>query len=102
MFLVCIMLGMVIVIVMVQVECYCIQEIVEVFVVVFSVCEVYLVIGEWDIVVIVKFVEYDCFDDVVIGYFCKIDGIMWIQIMFVFCIYNEEVLDQGFGIGLDG
>ena len=94
--------GMVTAIVMVQAERHLIQETAEALAAVPSVREVYSVTGEWDIVAIVKLAEYERLDDVVTGHLRKIDGIMRTQTMLAFRTYNEEMLDQGFGIGLDG
>lgn len=93
--------GMVTAIVMVQAERHQIQETAETLAAVPSVREVYSVTGEWDIVAIVKLSEYDRLDDVVTGHLRKIGGILRTQTMLAFRTYNEDILDQGFGVGLD-
>lgn len=93
--------GMVTAIVMVQAERHQIQETAEALAAVPSVREVYSVTGEWDIVAIVKLSEYDRLDDVVTGHLRKIGGILRTQTMLAFRTYNEDILDQGFGVGLD-
>ena len=65
------------------------------------VSEVYSVTGEWDIVAILKLARYDDLDDVVTGHLRKVAGIIRTQTMLAFRTYSEDLLDQGFGVGLD-
>lgn len=92
---------MVTAIVMVQAERQNIQETAEALAGVPSVREVYSVTGDWDIVAILKLAQYDDLDDVVTGHLRKLPGISRTQTMLAFRTYNEELLDQGFGVGLD-
>lgn len=66
-----------------------------------NVREVYSVTGEWDIVAILKFQQYEELDDIVTGHLRKLTGITKTQTMLAFRTYSEELLDQGFGVGLD-
>lgn len=92
---------MVTAIVMVQAERHSIQETAEALAAVPSVREVYSVTGDWDIVAIIKLSEYEQLDDIVAGHLRKIGGIARTQTMLAFRTYDTEVLDQGFGVGLD-
>ena len=88
-------------IVMVQAERQQIPETADALAGVPAVREVYSVTGEWDIVAIIKLANYDELDDVVTGHLRKIPGITRTQTMLAFRAYNEGLLDQGFGVGLD-
>jgi len=92
---------MVTAIVMVQAERQRIQETAEALAGVPGVREVYSVTGEWDIVALLKLERYDDLDDVVTGHLRKVDGILRTQTMLAFRTYSEQLLDQGFGVGLD-
>ena len=65
------------------------------------VSEVYSVTGEWDNVVVLKLERYEDLDDVVTGHLRRVEGIARTQTMLAFRTYNEALLDQGFGVGLD-
>lgn len=93
--------SMVTAIVMVQAERQRIQETAEALVGVPGVREVYSVTGEWDIVALLKLEHYDDLDDVVTGHLRKVEGLLRTQTMLAFRTYSEELLDQGFGVGLD-
>ncbi|THF86857.1 Lrp/AsnC family transcriptional regulator [Deinococcus sp. KSM4-11] len=95
------MAGMVTAIVMVQAERHSIQETAEALAGLSSVREVYSVTGEWDIVAILKLSRYEDLDDVVTGGLRKVPGIARTQTMLAFRTYSENLLDQGFGVGLD-
>ncbi len=95
------MAGMVTAIVMVQAERQRVQETAEALAGVPGVREVYSVTGEWDIVAILKIARYEDLDDVVTGHLRKVEGIARTQTMLAFRTYNEALLDQGFGVGLD-
>ncbi|AWT34137.1 AsnC family transcriptional regulator [Deinococcus arenae] len=95
------MAGMVTAIVMVQAERQRVQETAEALAGVPSVREVYSVTGEWDIVAILKLTRYEDLDDVVTGHLRKVEGIARTQTMLAFRTYNDSLLDQGFGVGLD-
>ncbi len=88
-------------IVMVQAERSLIQETAAALAGVPGVREVYSVTGEWDIVAILKLGEYEALDDVVTGHLRKVAGILKTQTMLAFRTYSGELLDQGFGVGLD-
>lgn len=92
---------MVTAIVMVQAERNSIQETAMSLANVPNVREVYSVTGEWDIVAILKFPQYEDLDDIVTGHLRKLPGISKTQTMLAFRTYSEELLDQGFGVGLD-
>lgn len=95
------MSDMVTAIVMVQAERQSIQETAESLASVPGVREVYSVTGEWDIVAILKLAQYEQLDDVVTGGLRKLPGILRTQTMLAFRTYSEDLLDQGFGVGLD-
>ncbi|MBZ9753333.1 Lrp/AsnC family transcriptional regulator [Deinococcus sp. HMF7620] len=92
---------MVTAIVMVQAERNRIQETAEALAGVPGVREVYSVTGEWDIVAILKLARYEDLDGVVTGGLRQVTGITRTQTMLAFRTYNEALLDQGFGVGLD-
>lgn len=92
---------MVTAIVMLQAERQRIQETAEALAGVPGVREVYSVTGDWDIVAILKLAQYEDLDDVVTGHLRKVEGIVKTQTMLAFRTYNEELLGQGFGVGLD-
>lgn len=93
---------MVTAIVMIQAERHQVQETAEALAGVPGAREVYSVTGEWDIVVLLKLARYEDLDDVVTGHLRKLPGIARTQTMLAFRTYNEELLDQGFGVGLNG
>ena len=92
---------MVTAIVMLQAERQRIQETAEALAGVPGVREVYSVTGDWDIVAILKLAQYEDLDDVVTGHLRKVEGIVKTQTMLAFRTYSEDLLDQGFGVGLD-
>lgn len=92
---------MVTAIVMLQAERQRIQETAEALAGVPGVREVYSVTGDWDIVAILKLAQYEDLDDVVTGHLRKVGGIVKTQTMLAFRTYSEDLLDQGFGVGLD-
>ncbi len=92
---------MVTAIVMLQAERQRIQETAEALAGVPGVREVYSVTGDWDIVAILKLAQYEDLDDVVTGHLRKVEGIVRTQTMLAFRTYREDLLDQGFGVGLD-
>ncbi|ADV66641.1 Lrp/AsnC ligand binding domain-containing protein [Deinococcus maricopensis] len=63
--------------------------------------EVYSVTGEWDIVALLRLPSYEDLDDVVTGQLRRLPGIMRTQTMLAFRTYAPELLDQGFGVGLN-
>ncbi|PTA68867.1 AsnC family transcriptional regulator [Deinococcus arcticus] len=95
------MTDMVTAIVMVQAERQRIPETAEALAGVSGVREVYSVTGEWDIVAILKLSRYEDLDDVVTAGLRRVEGITRTQTMLAFRTYNEALLDQGFGVGLD-
>jgi DNA-binding Lrp family transcriptional regulator len=64
--------------------------------------EVYSVTGEWDIVVVLRFPEFEDLDDIVTGHLRKVPGIERTTTMLAFKAFNKELLDQAFNIGLEG
>ncbi len=64
--------------------------------------EVYSVTGEWDIVAILRLPSYEDLDDVVTGELRALSGITRTTTMLAFRSYSGELLDQGFGVGLEG
>lgn len=93
---------MVTAIVMIQAERHRIQSTAEALAGVPNVREVYSVTGDWDIVAMIKLSNYEELDDVVTGHFRQLSGILRTQTMMAFRTYNDQVLDQGFGVGADG
>ncbi len=63
--------------------------------------EVYSVTGEWDIVALLRLPNYEDLDDVVTGNLRRIPGLLKTQTMLAFRTYSQELLDQGFGVGLN-
>lgn len=51
---------------------------------------------------VLRLPSYENLDDVVTGHLRKMPTILKTQTMLAFRAYSEEVLDQAFGIGLDG
>jgi DNA-binding Lrp family transcriptional regulator len=64
--------------------------------------EVYSVTGDWDIVVVLRFPQFEDLDDIVTGHLRKIPGIERTTTMLAFKAFNKELLDQAFNIGLEG
>jgi DNA-binding Lrp family transcriptional regulator len=65
------------------------------------VSECYSVTGDWDIVVMLRFPNFDDLDDIVTGNLRKIPGIERTSTMLAFKAYNKQLLDQAFNIGLE-
>lgn len=65
------------------------------------VAECYSVTGDWDIVCILKFPQFEDLDDIVTQELRRIPGIERTQTMLAFKAYSRDLLDQGFGIGVD-
>lgn len=63
--------------------------------------EVYSVTGDWDIVAILRLPSYDDLDDVVTGQLRHVQGVTRTTTMLAFRTYAPELLDQGFGVGLN-
>ncbi|PYE51895.1 Lrp/AsnC family transcriptional regulator [Deinococcus yavapaiensis] len=62
--------------------------------------EVYSVTGDWDIVAVLRLPSYDDLDDVVTGQLRRIEGITRTKTMLAFRTYSQDLLDQGFGVGI--
>ena len=62
---------------------------------------VYSLAGEWDIAAILDLAQYVQPDDARARHLRKIEGSARTQSMLAFRTYNDAVLDQGFGVGLD-
>lgn len=92
---------MVTAIVMVQTERTLIQETAEALANMTYVREVYSVTGEWDIVAVIKLPQYDLLDDVVTQQLRQCTGILKTTTMLAFRTFSDQVLDQGFGVGLE-
>jgi DNA-binding Lrp family transcriptional regulator len=65
------------------------------------VSECFSVTGEWDIVVMLRFPQFEDLDDIVTGQLRSIPGIERTQTMLAFKAYSKELLDQGFNIGME-
>ena len=63
--------------------------------------EVYSVTGDWDVVAVLRLPGYEDLDDVVTGQLRKIDSITRTSTMLAFRTYAQDILDQGFGVGLN-
>ncbi len=66
------------------------------------VSECYSVTGDWDIVVVLRFPQFEDLDDIVTGQLRKIPGIERTSTMLAFKAYSQALLDQAFNIGLEG
>lgn len=65
------------------------------------VAECYSVTGDWDIVCILRFAQFEDLDDIVTSELRQVQGIERTQTMLAFKAYSSALLDQGFGIGMD-
>ncbi|HEX2864167.1 MAG TPA: Lrp/AsnC ligand binding domain-containing protein [Deinococcales bacterium] len=65
------------------------------------VAEVYSVTGDWDIVAVLKLPHYDDLAAVVTEGLHRIPGIGKTSTMLAFRAYSPDLLDRGFGIGLE-
>ncbi len=65
------------------------------------VAECYSVTGDWDIVCILRFAQFEDLDDIVTQELRRVTGIERTQTMVAFKAYAKDLLDQGFGIGMD-
>ena len=63
------------------------------------VAECYSVTGDWDIVVILRFPQFEDLDDMVTGQLRKIPGIERTSTMLGFKAYSSALLDSAFNIG---
>lgn len=90
---------MVTALVMIQAERHRIQSTAEALAGVPKVREVYSVTGDWDIVAIIKISNYEELDDIVTGHLRQLPSIVRTQTMMAFRTYNNQMLDQGFGVG---
>jgi DNA-binding Lrp family transcriptional regulator len=64
------------------------------------VAECYSVTGDWDIVCVLRFVQFEDLDDIVTSELRRVPGIERTQTMLAFKAYSSALLDQGFGIGI--
>ncbi len=65
------------------------------------VSECYSVTGDWDIVCVLRLPQFEDLDAVVTKELRLIPGIERTQTMMAFKAYSKDLLDQGFGIGMD-
>ncbi len=65
------------------------------------VAECYSVTGDWDIACILRFPQFEDLDDIVTQELRRVPGIERTQTMLGFKAYAKDLLDQGFGIGMD-
>jgi DNA-binding Lrp family transcriptional regulator len=65
------------------------------------VAECYSVTGDWDIACILRFAQFEDLDTIVTQELRSIAGIERTQTMLAFKAYSKDLLDQGFGIGMD-
>ena len=63
--------------------------------------EVYSVTGDWDLVAILGFKDFEQLDDIVTLGLRKITGVERTQTLLAFRAYPKKLLEQGFNIGLD-
>ena len=66
-----------------------------------GVAEVYSVSGEWDLVAIVRVVEYDQIAHVVTEEFARVPGVDRTQTLTAFRAYSKGDLEQAWDIGLE-
>jgi DNA-binding Lrp family transcriptional regulator len=67
-----------------------------------GVAEVYSVTGEWDLVAILRFKDFEQLDDIVTLGLRKLRGIERTQTLLAFRAYPRKLLEQGFNIGGEG
>ncbi len=67
-----------------------------------GVAEVYSVTGDWDLVAILNFADFEKLDDIVTLGLRKLKGIQKTQTMLAFRAFSNKMLDQGFNIGGEG
>ncbi|ADD28269.1 Lrp/AsnC ligand binding domain-containing protein [Meiothermus ruber] len=67
-----------------------------------GVAEVYSVTGEWDLVAILRFKDFEQLDDIVTLGLRKLRGIERTQTLLAFRAYSRKLLEQGFNIGGEG
>lgn len=63
--------------------------------------EIYSVTGDWDLVAILRFKDFEQLDDIVTLGLRKITGVERTQTLLAFRAYSTKLLEQGFNIGLD-
>lgn len=67
-----------------------------------GVAEVYSVTGEWDLVAVLRFQDFEQLDDIVTLGLRKLKGIARTQTLVAFRAYPNKLLEQGFNIGSEG
>jgi DNA-binding Lrp family transcriptional regulator len=67
-----------------------------------GVAEVYSVTGEWDLVAMLRFKDFEQLDDIVTLGLRKLSGIKRTQTLLAFRAYSPRLLEQGFNIGYEG
>ena len=63
------------------------------------VSECYSVTGEWDIVVVLRFGQFEDLDEIVTQGLRQVPGIERTSTMLAFKALSKDLLDKGFGIG---
>ena len=63
------------------------------------VAEVYSVTGDWDIVVVLRFPQFEDLDEIVTLELRRVPGIERTSTMLAFKALSKDLLDKGFGIG---
>ncbi len=63
------------------------------------VSECYSVTGEWDIVVVLRFSQFEDLDEIVTQGLRQVPGIERTSTMLAFKALSKDLLDKGFGIG---
>ena len=63
------------------------------------VSECYSVTGEWDIVVVLRFSQFEDLDEIVTHGLRQVPGIERTSTMLAFKALSKDLLDKGFGIG---
>ena len=64
-----------------------------------GVAEVYSVTGEYDLVAILRFADFEQLDDIVTQGLRQLKGIQKTQTMLAFRAFSNKLLEQGFNIG---
>lgn len=67
-----------------------------------GVAEVYSVTGEWDLVAVLRFADFEKLDNIVTMGLRKLKGIARTQTLVAFRAYSSKLLEQGFNIGSEG
>jgi DNA-binding Lrp family transcriptional regulator len=88
-------------IVMIATESDKIPEVAEAIADLDGVSEVYSVVGDADLIAIVRVREFDAIADVIAGRLSKIDGVVHTETHIAFRAYSRHDLEATFAIGLE-